>query len=305
MFSVVIPLYNKELSVKNTIQSVLDQTFQEFEIVIVNDGSTDDSVTVVESFNDSRIRLIHQKNQGVSAARNKGIAEARNEWICFLDADDLWEEEHLYCYYKVINELPYINWILSGYLSKSKNHTKEIVYTEHGIIENVFGALLNGLSIHTSTVCVRRKVFNEYEDLYFRLGMNNSEDREVWYKLCCIDKRPYYIGKALSTYDSYVPNSLTKLKSGVDKEHFLTMKNRLEEFVAYKELSSKDKRSFVKFNALYIKKLIWGRYLKGALKESHREYIKGYEYFLMKNTSWLPVLFRRIIYKFYRIVTEK
>jgi glycosyltransferase involved in cell wall biosynthesis len=83
MFSVIIPLYNKELSISNTIQSVLDQTFQNFEIVIVNDGSTDNSVKEVEKFDDKRIRLIHQENKGVSAARNRGIEEAKYEWIAF------------------------------------------------------------------------------------------------------------------------------------------------------------------------------------------------------------------------------
>ena len=69
MFSVVIPLYNKELSIINTIQSVLDQTFQNFEIVVVNDGSTDRSVEMVEQFNDPRIRIINKSNGGVSSAR--------------------------------------------------------------------------------------------------------------------------------------------------------------------------------------------------------------------------------------------
>jgi len=91
MFSVVIPLYNKERSVKNTIESVLNQTFQDFEVIVVNDGSTDNSLEVVKSFNDERIRIINQKNSGVSSARNRGIKEAKYEWIAFLDADDLWE----------------------------------------------------------------------------------------------------------------------------------------------------------------------------------------------------------------------
>src|SRR5699024_6424946 len=95
MFSIVIPLYNKELSITNTLQSVLNQTFTDFEVVIVNDGSTDNSVEKVEAFNDPRIRLIHQANAGVSAARNKGIEEANYDWISFLDADDLWMENHL------------------------------------------------------------------------------------------------------------------------------------------------------------------------------------------------------------------
>lgn len=83
MFSVVIPLYNKELSIGNTIQSVLDQTCQDFEIIVVNDGSTDNSAAVVEAIEDDRIRLIHQENQGVSAARNRGIEETRGEWVAF------------------------------------------------------------------------------------------------------------------------------------------------------------------------------------------------------------------------------
>ena len=71
MISVVIPLYNKEKQIKRTLQSILAQTFQDFEIVIVNDGSIDNSIIEVEKVKDSRIRLIHQKNAGVSAARNK------------------------------------------------------------------------------------------------------------------------------------------------------------------------------------------------------------------------------------------
>ena len=113
MFSIVIPLYNKELSISNTIQSVLDQTFQNFEIVIVNDGSTDNSVKEVEEFDDKRIRLIHQKNQGVSAARNRGIEEAKYEWVAFLDADDLWMKEHLEEYAKVVIENPQLSWVIS------------------------------------------------------------------------------------------------------------------------------------------------------------------------------------------------
>lgn len=95
MISVVIPLYNKEKQIKRTLQSVLTQTFQDFEIVIVNDGSTDNSVIEVEKLKDPRIRLVHQKNAGVSAARNKGIEEAKYELIAFLDADDEWQSEYL------------------------------------------------------------------------------------------------------------------------------------------------------------------------------------------------------------------
>lgn len=92
-FSIVIPLYNKEKSITTTINSVLNQTCGDFELIIVNDGSTDTSLEIVQSIKDERIRIINQKNGGVSSARNQGIIEAKFDWIAFLDADDLWEKD--------------------------------------------------------------------------------------------------------------------------------------------------------------------------------------------------------------------
>ena len=86
--SVVIPLYNKELSIRRTIESVLSQSYSPYELIVVNDGSTDAGEKVVANFTDSRIRLINQDNRGVSAARNRGIAEAKSEHLCLLDTDD-------------------------------------------------------------------------------------------------------------------------------------------------------------------------------------------------------------------------
>ena len=93
MISIVIPLYNKEQQIGKTLESVFAQSFQDYEVVIVNDGSTDKSVEIVEGMADKRIRLINQKNSGVSAARNKGIQESRGEYIAFLDADDEWKPD--------------------------------------------------------------------------------------------------------------------------------------------------------------------------------------------------------------------
>lgn len=89
MVTVIIPLYNKGKSISTTVASVLSQTNGDFELLIVNDGSTDNSLHEVSKFNDERIRVVNQPNQGVSAARNKGVLEAKGEWILFLDADDL------------------------------------------------------------------------------------------------------------------------------------------------------------------------------------------------------------------------
>jgi glycosyltransferase involved in cell wall biosynthesis len=93
--SIVIPLYNKERYISKTLNSVLSQTYQNFEIIVVDDGSTDQSVNEVKKIDDDRIRIISQQNAGVSAARNRGIAEAKYDLIAFLDADDLWEKDFL------------------------------------------------------------------------------------------------------------------------------------------------------------------------------------------------------------------
>ena len=103
-FSVILPLYNKEKEIANTLKSVLNQTYKADEIIVVDDGSTDNSKEVVKKFKD--VKLIEQKNCGVSCARNRGIKEARNEYICFLDADDLWEEDFLEEIKRLIESFP-------------------------------------------------------------------------------------------------------------------------------------------------------------------------------------------------------
>ena len=96
--SVIIPLYNKEKSIVHTIQSVLKQTYTNYEIIIVDDGSTDKSASIVDrivkEFKD-QVRIIRKKNGGVSSARNIGIKEAKYDYIALLDGDDLWDKHYL------------------------------------------------------------------------------------------------------------------------------------------------------------------------------------------------------------------
>jgi glycosyltransferase involved in cell wall biosynthesis len=103
MISVIIPLYNKAHTIVNTLNTVLRQTFQDFEIVIVNDGSTDNGVEVITTaFNDVRIKIINQANGGVSGARNTGADAAQYNYLAFLDADDEWKLGYLAKIYEAI-----------------------------------------------------------------------------------------------------------------------------------------------------------------------------------------------------------
>jgi glycosyltransferase involved in cell wall biosynthesis len=181
MFSVVIPLYNKELSISNTIQSVLNQTFQEFEIVIVNDGSTDNSVKEVEKIDDKRIRLIHQENKGVSAARNRGIKEAKYEWIAFLDGDDLWMENHLEEMTKLIHEYNDCKFFSTSWMNSNLGIKKNKQNDSSLQIKNYFSEMLKRHLVWTGTVVIHNSIVKKVGLFDAKLAV--GEDLEYWARI--------------------------------------------------------------------------------------------------------------------------
>lgn len=120
-FSVVIPVYNKAEFLPQTIQSVLDQKFKDFEVIAVNDGSTDQSLEILRAFNDARIKIIDQKNHGLSQARNIGIAVASGNRIALLDADDFWNTEHLETLKQLGQLFPKAGVLGTGYVEEYAN----------------------------------------------------------------------------------------------------------------------------------------------------------------------------------------
>ncbi len=109
-FSIVIPVHNKEKYIYKTLNSVLNQTYPHFELILVDDGSVDNSGNICDQYAlaDSRIKVIHQKNGGVSNARNTGIKAASNNLIAFIDADDFWKEDYLERMSDLIKKFPKI-----------------------------------------------------------------------------------------------------------------------------------------------------------------------------------------------------
>lgn len=189
MISVVIPLYNKEKQIAHTLQSVFNQTFQDFEIVIVDDGSTDGSVAVVEKFSDSHIRLIHQKNAGVSAARNRGIEEAKGDLIAFLDADDEWKSEYLATQYSLYQKYPDCSAFACNYEfrdTEGKNSStiiRKLPFTgEDGVLSNYFEvASCSHPPIWTSAVMVKKQAIQAIGG--FPVGIKSGEDLLTWARL--------------------------------------------------------------------------------------------------------------------------
>lgn len=178
MFSVVIPLFNKESNIYATLSSVLNQTYRDFEIIIVNDGSTDQSVKVVESIKDDRIRIVHQKNSGVSSARNRGILEAKQNWIAFLDADDLWKVDHLEVFRENIFINPKIQVFSNGF-AFLKNGVENVAQKmETGIIENYFKVAEMNPVVNASAICINKEVFKKIGT--FNENISHGEDLELW-----------------------------------------------------------------------------------------------------------------------------
>ena len=137
--SVIIPLYNKEKTIKKTIESVLNQTFTEYEIIVVNDGSTDRSLEIVKRINDSRIRIIDKDNEGVSTTRNRGFNEANGDWLLFLDADDLLEHRTLEILTKQISKYPMCLAHTANYETiYNDNKVVSFSYIEEGVIRDPF-----------------------------------------------------------------------------------------------------------------------------------------------------------------------
>ncbi|HJB73708.1 MAG TPA: glycosyltransferase family 2 protein [Candidatus Barnesiella merdigallinarum] len=206
MISVVIPLYNKEKQIAHTLQSVFNQTFQNFEVVIVDDGSTDGSVAEVEKLSDSRIRLIHQKNAGVAAARNRGIEEAKGDLIAFLDADDEWKPEYLATQYHLSQKYPDCNVFACNYEFRNiegkvtPTIIRKLPFTgEDGILSNYFEvASCSHPPLWTSSIVVKKQAIQAIGG--FPVGIRSGEDLLTWARLA-VNGQIAYSKKVVAIYD--------------------------------------------------------------------------------------------------------
>ena len=255
-FSVVIPLYNKECHIKKTIESVLYQTFENFEIIVVNDGSQDDSIKIVESFQDYRITIINQRNKGVAVARNNGIKEAKSDYIAFLDADDLWLPNFLDTIHSMTINFPDAGMYATQY-DKITNKGIHIPIKVKGLptndfvgyIDNYFRSiLLSGAFISSSAVCVPKKIFKE-NNIWFPEGEKFGEDTHVWVRIPMLFEVVYNT-KICGYYMIESENNTIKESSKVKELHnsILSLKN-------FRHLIKEKEK--LKYFDLYFKKRIF------------------------------------------------
>ncbi|KKH17589.1 hypothetical protein DU48_06245 [Methanosarcina mazei] len=227
--SVVVPLYNKELYVERAITSILNQTFQDFEIIVVNDGSTDNSAKVVMNIRDSRISLIQQENGGVSKARNTGIQKSKSELIAFLDADDEWMPGFLEKILKLRNKYPsagiYAMSMKNEYIDSilvTHPELKDLV-PEEDLLANYFKVYKKGIGIFcASSVAIPRNILLEYSG--FKVGFWWGEDVDLWGRIAL--KYPIaYSSLVGAFYRQEVMNSAVKKREVVKIHPFVLSAN--------------------------------------------------------------------------------
>ena len=213
-FSVIVPLYNKADYVRHSLESIAAQTFRDYEVIIVNDGSTDNSLAVVKEFIeriddrciDDRWTILSQTNAGVAAARNNGVAKSRGEYVCFLDADDWWEPNFFEGMEQLIREYPDAGLYATNYVYYKPGKTRVALNFERGYM-NYPEAYLHStmMPVCTISVCMPRKVFDEMGG--FPLGIRLGEDFLLWAKTT-IKYKVAFCEKPLAYYNNDVPAHL-------------------------------------------------------------------------------------------------
>jgi glycosyltransferase involved in cell wall biosynthesis len=225
-FSVIIPLYNKEKYVLKTITSVLQQSFQNFDIVIVDDGSTDQSLAIVKSLNNDKITVIQQENQGASIARNTAIAASNGSYIATLDADDIWDKNHLLELKKCIDTCPEAVLFCTNYNIKRHDGfiTKSKFNFEYDnsclIINDFFKANIINFIPTSSSVAFKKQDFLKVNG--YNTKLRTGQDIDLWIKFGLIGKIAFN-PKITMLYNFFDQSSLSN--SDYNEDRYLLINN--------------------------------------------------------------------------------
>lgn len=291
MFSIIIPLYNKSPYIEKALHSVISQTFQNFEVIIVDDGSTDGSAQQVEKLFQSqalfpeKYKLIKQPNQGVSTARNNGVKLAVYDFIAFLDADDWWSPEYLENMKQLIEKYPQAGIYASSYNKVKYGKTTP---AKIGVIDGFQDGLINYFQVYTKTLwmpiwtgatIIKKAVFEELEG--FKPQLKLGEDFDLWVRVA--ENYPVaFINKPLAFYNQDVEVNIraTGVKLYEPEDHVL--------FNDYNQLIIENKD----FRLLFEKLALYGFIPYYLRKKNTKEICK-----ILKGVQWKNHPFKyRLIY---------
>lgn len=220
-FSVIVPLYNKAGYVQRTLESVAAQTYRDFECIVVNDGSTDNSMEVVRGLKieDRRLKILTQGNSGVAVTRNNGVAVSNGEYVCFLDADDWWEPNFLEELDRLIREYPDAGLYATNYVYYKPGKTHVALHLERGYM-NYPEAYLRSkqMPVTSITTCMQRRVFDEMGG--FPVGIKLGEDFLLWAKTA-LHYKVAFCEKPLAYYNNDIPASMRATRNLHKPEHHM------------------------------------------------------------------------------------
>lgn len=248
-FSVIIPLYNKAPYVRKALESVFAQTYTDYEVIVVDDGSTDDSCAIADEFVReamgnglwaideetnrqspiaNRLMLLKQQNSGVSAARNNGVAQSHGDYIAFLDADDWWEPTYLEKMAQLIEDYPDAGLYASNYVYYKPGKTHVAVNNIETGYFNYPKAYYEGgaMPVTSISVVIPRKVLDETGG--FPLGIKLGEDFLLWAKIA-MQYKVAFLNEPLAWYNNDVPATLRATRNLHAPEHHMLF--RMEEII--------------------------------------------------------------------------
>ena len=240
-FSVIIPLYNKAPYIRKALESVFAQTYNDYEVIVVDDGSTDDSCAIADKIVReamgnglwaideetncqspiaNRLMLLKQQNSGVSAARNNGVAQAKGDYIAFLDADDWWEPTFLEKMAQLIEDYPEAGLYACNYIYYKPGKTHVAVRNVETGYFNYPRAYYEGgaMPVTSISVVIPRKVFDEMGG--FPLGVKLGEDFLLWAKIA-MQYKVAFLNEALAWYNNDVPATLRATRNLHAPEHHM------------------------------------------------------------------------------------
>ena len=220
-FSVIVPLYNKALYVRHALESIAAQTFRDYEVIVVDDGSTDNSLEVVSGLKieDRRLKILTQSNSGVAVARNNGVTASKGEYVCFLDADDWWEVGFLKAMDDAIKQYPQAGLYATSYnIVRNSQPWMPLKGMKAGVIDYFKSYYFNSyaMPVWTGAVCIPRKVFEKLGGFNPMLKM--AEDFDLWVRIAL--KYPvYFINQPLANYNQDVQVKWRAIGKLVDPKH--------------------------------------------------------------------------------------
>jgi len=284
-FSIIIPLYNKEAHIIDTLESVFKQTFTDYEVIVVNDGSTDNSLQLVTELKRKNLFVFNNKKQGVSQARNFAMQQAKGDYFAFLDADDIWLNYHLEKLNSLITTYPNSGMYCTNYIFNYNNKFNTYTYFPtlpkdknwSGIVPDFFiDSLLFRIAL-TSATAIPKEIISEIG--FFDTKFTSGQDTDYWIRIA-LKKPVVFTKKHTVLYMASADNRISD--SSVKKRKFITFEKFKNE--------EKTNKSLKKFNDMCRYRL--------AIKHKTIGHIKTYLYYKKdinnSNINWKQTLLLKL-----------